>query len=255
MDEKRSYFFVSAAIVTYNNGSLAAQTVKSLLENTKRYKLKLYVFDNASTDNTAEIIKSFKDVDLTVLNKNIGFAAAHNLILNKKAGKYHFIINPDILLKSDVISDMVDFLEANEDTVMAMPQILNNDGSIQYLPKEVPTFKSLFFGRLFSKIRNEYVWKNKDINGVRDICFCSGCFFCIKSEAFKKLGGFDQRFFMYLEDADLTLRAKKYGRTVINTDFSVIHKWQRTSSKNLKYLVIHILSAFKFLKKKEKMKK
>ena len=64
---------------------------------------------------------------------------------------------------------------------------------------------------------------------------------------FKSLGGFDQRFFMYLEDADLTLRAKKFGRVVINPQISVTHIWERESAKSVKYLFIHILSSLKFL--------
>ncbi len=140
-------------------------------------------------------------------------------------------------------------MENNKDVVMMMPQILNTDGSVQYLPKEIPTFKRLFLGRFFKNVRKEYVWQGREINEVTDIDFCSGCFFVIRGEIFKKLGGFDQRYFMYLVDADLTLRAKKYGRTVINHEINVFHEWERTSAKSLKYLFIHTASALKFLNK------
>ena len=79
---------------------------------------------------------------------------------------------------------------------------------------------------------------------------------CIRSDVFKALGGFDERFFMYLEDADLTLRAQKFGRTVIAPQFCVTHLWDRSSAKSIKYLFIHLSSAFKFLiKQKRKHKK
>jgi GT2 family glycosyltransferase len=75
---------------------------------------------------------------------------------------------------------------------------------------------------------------------------------CIKSDAFKSLGGFDERYFMYLEDVDLTLRAKKMGRAVINPNIAVTHSWERESAKKLKYLFIHLSSARKFLRRRRK---
>ncbi|MBO4467971.1 MAG: glycosyltransferase family 2 protein, partial [Clostridia bacterium] len=219
----------------------------------KKYPLKLYVFDNGSTDDTVDLIKKLDGVSVIENGKNIGFGAAHNLALKQDPGEYHFVINPDITVNGDLLSDMVDYLEQNEDVVMAMPKILNVDGSEQKLPKEIPTFKRLFLGRLSKKVRNEYVWADKEIKVPTEIDFCSGCFFGIKTCVFKELGGFDERYFMYLEDADLTLRAKKHGRVLILPQFCVTHKWERTSAKKLKYLLIHISSCFKFLKRRKKL--
>ena len=249
--------FLSAAIVTYNDIDKVRDAVLSIKENTKRYPLKLYIIDNGSTDGTADY---FKDYDLTVIEngKNLGFGAAHNKALNLPLGKYHFIINPDIVIKSDVLSDMADFMEENPDVALMMPNILNGDGSVQYLPKEIPTARYLFLGRLarlggnFKKIREEYIWADREIADTADIDFVSGCFMCIKSEVFKALGGFDERYFMYLEDADLTLRAKKMGRAVINPNIAVTHSWERESAKKLKYLFIHLSSARKFLRRRRK---
>ncbi|MBQ8204015.1 MAG: glycosyltransferase family 2 protein [Clostridia bacterium] len=241
--------FISAAIVTYNDLDKVKDAYYSIKENTKRYPLKLYIIDNGSEDN---LVDFFKDFDVTVIEngKNLGFGAAHNKALGLSLGKYHFIVNPDIEIKSDVLSDMVDFMEKNGDICLAMPDILNSDGTRQYLPKEIPTAKSLFLGRFSDEIRKKYVWADKAFEGVTDIDFCSGCFMCIKTDVFRELNGFDERYFMYLEDADLTLRAKKYGRVVINTGVSVFHRWERESSKKIKYLIIHICSALKFLAKR-----
>ena len=243
--------FISAAIVTYNCGDTAIDAIKSVLENTKKYPLEFYIFDNGSTDKTVKLLKEQDAISLVEIGRNLGFGAAHNKILGNQMGKYHFVINPDIIVKSDVLSDMVDFMEQNPDIVMCMPKILNADGTEQKLPKQRPTFKTLFFGRLSQKIRNDYIWADREITKVTDVDFCTGCFFCIRSEIFKKLGGFDKRFFMYLEDADLTIRAKKHGRVVMNPDISVTHIWERESAKKIKYLLIHIFSAIKFLLKRE----
>lgn len=252
---------ISSAIVTYNNGMAVSDTCRSILENTKRYEPFLHIIDNASSDDTLQHLSSLEGLRLIRNGKNIGFGAAHNKMLNADMGKYHFVINPDITVSSDVISDIADFMEQHEDIAMLMPKILNSDGTEQHLPKERPTFKRLFLGRLakfskrFAKIRSEYTWADKPVTEVTDIDFCSGCFFCIRSEVFKALGGFDERYFMYLEDADLALAAKKFGRVVIAPQFSVTHTWERESAKSLKYLLIHIISSFKFLIKQRKAKK
>lgn len=251
-------FFISAAIVTYNDGEKAANACRSIIENTKKYPLKLYVIDNASSDGTADMLATIKGVNLIRNKENIGFGAAHNMVLKEEMGEIHFIINPDIVFSGDVLSELVDFHIENPDIVLSMPKIQNPDGSEQKLPKEVPSFKRLFLGRLaplggiFRKIRDEYTWSDRDITEVTDIDFCSGCFSCVRSDIFKKLDGYDQRFFMYLEDADLTVRAKKYGRVVINPHVAVTHLWERESAKSLKYLLIHTLSCFKFLFKKRR---
>ncbi len=253
--------FLSVAIVTYNNGDKAVGACRSILKYTKKYNLKLYVIDNASTDDTVKLLSGIDGVQIIKQNKNLGFGKAHNEALGLNLGKYHFVVNPDIIINSDVLSDMADVMEENSDIVLSMPQILNTDGTIQYLPKETPDFKRLFGGRLapiskkFSDIRKEYTWENRELNGITDINFCSGCFFCIRSEIFKKLSGFDERYFMYLEDADLTLRAKTFGRVVIIPHIKVTHEWKRESAKSLKYFLIHICSCLKFLFKWRKTKK
>ncbi len=242
---------VSAAIVTYCDSVKAERATRSILEHSKKYPVDFYIFDNGSPDN-AKPLEAVNGVKVLPQHANLGFGKAHNLILKQEIGDYHFLVNPDITVNEDVIGEIVDFMEQNPDIVMMMPQITNPDGTIQYLPKEMPTFRRLFLGRLSKKIRTEFTWSDRVTSSVTDIDFCSGCFFCIRGEAFKKLGGFDERYFMYLEDVDLTQRAKKLGRVVINPQIPVVHDWERTSAKSLKYLMIHTTSALKFLLRKRK---
>lgn len=214
------------------------------------------MFDNGSDDGTKEALKD-ENLSFVEIGKNIGFGAAHNKIFNYEMGDYHFIINPDIEISSDVLSGIADFMDENPDIALLMPRILNFDKTEQYLPKRKPSARYLFLGRLAgifkscAQIRDEYTRKNDKFDSVTDIDFCSGCFMCIRGEVFKALGGFDERFFMYLEDADLTLRAQSYGRTVIAPQFEVTHMWDRSSAKKLKYFLIHLSSAFKFLFKRK----
>ncbi len=239
---------LTASVVTYNSGKMAENLIGILLRDTVKYPLKIFCTDNCSRDNTPDNLKGYA-VNLALNTKNLGFAKGHNRILNEDLGDYIFIINPDISFSGDLLSRIADFMEENPNIVLLNPKILNPDGTRQMLPIKKPTAKRLFGGRISKKIRNEYCNAQGSFDTVTDVDFCSGCFMCIRSDAFKKLGGFDTDFFMYLEDADLTLRAKKYGRTVIAPQFSVYHNWERGSRKSLPLMLIHIISAIKFLLK------
>lgn len=240
---------VSGSIVTYNCKEKAMGAVNSLLANTKKYPFVLNVFDNASQDGTAQALAQINGVNVVNTGANLGFGKAHNKVLDTDCGKYIAIINPDITIQSDVISHLVDVLENNSDIVMITPKVLNNDGTEQKLPKRTPTFKRLFLGRIFKSIRNEYIMADTEFTALTDIDFCTGCFFVIRTDVFKEIGGFDDRYFMYMEDADLTRSAKQYGRVVFDPTVSVVHLWERESSKSLKYLMIHFKSAFKYFLK------
>ena len=240
---------VSVTIVTYNDADKAAAAAASVVARCNKYPLDFYVVDNHSSDNTLNRLNDQACLKIIKLPKNIGFGAAHNKVLSELKSDYHFVVNPDITVGYDVFADMVEYMEKHPDAVMCMPKILNVDGSEQYLPKSIPTLKRLFFGRLSKKVRTEYVWADREITEPCEIDFCSGCFFCIRTSAFLSLGGFDERYFMYLEDADLTLRAKSIGKVMLLPDVEVTHLWNRGSSKNMMLLFIHIISCFKFLLK------
>ncbi len=246
---------ITASIVTYNNEGVAVSALKSVAENTKKYPVSFFVIDNNSSDRTVAEIEETHLAKIIKYNKNTGFGAAHNAVLQEKTGKYHAVINPDITVDRDVLSALADILEENDDICMVMPKILNPDGSEQHLPKRTPTIKYLFGGRLarlggpFRRIRNEFTMSNVELKDITDIDFCSGCFFMIRSSVFKEIGGFDEKYFMYLEDADLTRMAKEHGRTVFCPTVSVTHCWERASAKNIKLLMIHISSFLKYLKK------
>ncbi len=246
---------LSVCIVTYNNSDKIADALSSIKEHTKGVDYHLYISDNASCDKTLQLVNEcFEDATVIQNGSNIGFGKAHNSVLKHINSKYHAVINPDIVLSYDVLSALCSYLDKHEDTVMVTPKVLFPDGSEQVLPKRRPTFKYLVTRRLpgFSKLKDEYTRSGEEFNSPTELDFCSGCFFVIRTDAFKKLNGFDDRFFMYMEDADLTLRAKEFGKTMLLPNECVIHCWERSSSKSLKYLFIHISSMFKFLLKHRK---
>ena len=243
----------SLCIVTYNNKDNITAALRSVFEHTKETELQVYIFDNASSDGTPDIAeKEFPEAKVIRSSKNIGFGAGHNAVIDMLRSDYHFIVNPDILLTRDTVSEMCAFLRDEPDIVMAVPKFVYENGEEQFTPKLTPKLRYMLggrfekFGGIFRKWRREYTLADKNITQVTDVDFCSGCFIAVKTDIFKKVGGFDERYFLYSEDADLTRMAQKYGRTVYAPQFSVVHLWERAYMKSLKYFFIQLSSMFKY---------
>lgn len=253
MPDTKKAIEVSACIVTHNNSENIIPSLASIISKTRDVNLTIYISDNNSIDNTVEIISSeFPQVKIIQNEKNDGFGYGHNKMLSIINSDYHVVVNPDITFSDDAISYLVDKLENDNTVAIGTSKILNADGTEQHLPKKNPKFRYLIGGRfenlgaIFKRLREEYTLRSEKITEPLDIEFCTGCFFVIRTEIFKKLNGFDDRFFMYFEDADISRRAKKFGRVVFYPDVHVTHLWERASSKKLKFFLIQISSMFKY---------
>ena len=127
---------VSGSIVTFNNISTIEKTLETIFTQTKDIDFKLYIVDNGSSDGTPEFVeKNYPQVSVIRNEKNVGFGAGHNIIINSVESSYHAIINPDIVLKENVIKKMVDYMEENQDIGLLSPRICFPDGRDQILGK------------------------------------------------------------------------------------------------------------------------
>ncbi len=245
---------VSAAIVTYKCYDKCKDAVKSLLEYTKNVDMTVYVIDNNSEDQTLKKLKAEFPEIITIQNPdNKGFGYGHNKVLELLNSKYHFVVNPDIVIDRDVLSDISTFFDKNPDIGLVTPQILNPDKTDQLLPKRNPTVAALVGRRIFGDALKDqiehYQMLDEDLTKTIDIEFATGCFFGIRTDIYKLIGGFDERFFIYFEDMDITRRAKNIKRTVYYPKTYVYHAWERSSAKSLKYFVILIKGMFKYFGK------
>lgn len=246
---------VSGAIVTYNSKDKISKTIESVLEKTKGVAFKLFVIDNASTDGTAEFIKEkFPTVTVIEAKENKGFGAGHNKVIPFLKSKYHVVINPDILLESDVITELSLYADTDEKIGLLSPQIRFPDGRIQHLGKKNPTVKYLgahrfHKGDTLSKTLEEYCMLSEGTDKPFEITNATGCFMFFRTSVFKELGGFDERFFMYLEDCDIARRTAQKYKALHYPMANVIHLWERESKRNKKLLLIHISSILKYFLK------
>lgn len=251
----------SGCIVTYN--AVSSDNKKRLLFNAiqnitgfcKDVDFTLYVVDNASSDGTAdEVADYFSDnprVKVIANDVNKGFGKAHNQVIDLIDSEYHFIINPDIIVKDDVIGEMCRFMQNKPACGMVSPDIRFPDGRVQVLAKRHPKVKYLVSSRLASDRENnknlrEYAMLDEDLTVPQKIENASGCFFGIRTELFKQIGGFDDRYFMYFEDFDLARTVDKYAEIWYDPAARVYHEWGRDSKRNFKLMFIHISSTLKY---------
>ncbi len=249
-------YTVSGCIVTYNSKDKISATLTSVLENTKGVPFTLYIVDNNSTDGTADFIrKAFPDVVVVEPKSNDGFGAGHNKVLPFLTSKYHVVINPDILLRDDVITELCRYADGDENVGLLSPDVRYEDGSKQYLAKKDPTVRYLGAHRFYNKNRplgklmREYCMLDMPEDKPYPITNATGCFMFFRTELFREIGGFDERFFMYLEDCDITRRAAKKSKVLHYPMATVYHLWERESKTNKKLLLIHIMSILKYFLK------
>lgn len=243
---------ISGSIVVYNKPEDAVKTVESVIANTGD-NFSLYVIDNNSRDKINDILRGRFNRNYIDLDENIGFGKAHNKVLPLVNSKYHFVINPDILINKDTIDAMCDFMDSHPDVAIACPKVLNPDGSVQYIAKNRPSLMALVSRRVhikcLKKIEDDYLMRNADQDTAFEVDFCTGCFFVIRTDVFKKIGGFDPDYFLYFEDADITMKAKQEGKAYYAPCGTVTHFWHRETRHSKKQFFIQLKSMFIYFKK------
>ena len=137
---------ISACIVSYNGADEVIRAVESLLKYTKDCALTVYLVDNASPDGAGETLERQgfpENVKVIRLPENLGFGKGHNQVLELLDSEYHFVLNPDIFIDSNVLPAICDWMDSHPDVVMATPKLLFPDGRGQIRPKRTPNLLGL----------------------------------------------------------------------------------------------------------------
>lgn len=239
---------ISACIVSYNGFDEVCTAVRSILAQCKGADLILYLVDNASPDGTGEKLAA-EDfgpcVQAICLPENKGFGAGHNAVLPLLDSDYHFVINPDITLHEPVMENICAWLDEHPEAVMATPRMFFPDGREQILPKRKPNVLGLLARQGvpgLKKFGDRYAMLDEDLSKPTPIEFCTGSFFCIRTETFRKIGGFDEGYFMYVEDADITQKARREGLVYFLPQFSACHAWRRAPGRQLRPFIQQLRS-------------
>lgn len=248
---------ITSSLVTYHNDPAILKKVISSFLNTS-LNVQLIISDNSATP-AIETLAEDPRCEYVFNNANLGFGAAHNKgiksILDKS--RYHLILNPDVTFPAGTLEVLYNFMENNPDVGLVMPKVLDFHGEMQYLCKTLPSptdlivrrFVYTIFPNLFKKRMTRYQMLDRDYNKSFEAPSLSGCFMLLRVDALKKAGLFDERYFMYMEDIDLSRRVHQHYKTVYYPNVYIYHGHARESYRLNKLLFTHIRSAFKYFNK------
>lgn len=244
---------LNVSIVLYKHSILEIKPLIEMLEESLLVT-GIYLIDNSptSSNNYNDLHKSY-----IFTGKNLGYGSAHNIAIRQTIEQgipYHLVINPDISFDPSILTEIEEFMNNNPDIGLLMPKILYPNGEIQYLCKLIPTPFDLivrrFLPKSWTRKRTEkFELLESGYNHIMDVPYLSGCFMFLRTDALKKTGLFDERFFMYPEDIDLTRRIHRQFRTVFYPTVSVIHHHAQSSYISNRMLFVHIFNMVKYFNK------
>jgi len=244
---------INVSIVLYNHSLLE---IYPLIECLRKSTIvsQVFLIDNSPIENPG-----FKTLGANYhfTGKNLGYGAAHNIAIRQTIEQglpYHLVINPDISFDPAILSEIEDFMNNNSDIGLLMPKILYPTGEIQYLCKLIPTPFNLIVRRFLPKSWTQkriekFELRSSGYNKVMNVPYLSGCFMFLRTKALTQVGLFDERFFMYPEDIDLTRRIHKQYRTVFYPYATIIHHHAQSSYIDSRMLFIHISNMIKYFNK------
>lgn len=247
---------VSVSIVTFNNKKVLKQRLETLLPIFRVNNVsKLYIVDNHSTDGTSSLLKNISDSEIniktTLLDKNNGFGYGHNQAIKSIDSKYHIVMNLDSTPHQErMIINMIRYMEMHPDVDLLSPLVMFPDESIQYLTRNEPTVFDLairFLGRRwFTKRQQKFIHFKDGYDHEQVIKNATGSFMFFRTSTLKKIGGFDERYFLYMEDSDLTKTVNQNGKAIFSPEFKVIHEWQRGNHSvgGAKIMIISMIKYF-----------
>ena len=247
---------LSISVVLYNTNVYEIESVIATIEKVS-LKVKLYFVDNSSHRNLEQHIKQNNGIEYIFAGRNLGYGAGHNMAIDKarSLSEFHLILNADVSFESALLERIYLYMKKRPDIGLVAPKVFNPDGSIQYSVKLLPTPTNLIVRRfipiktLKRKLDYKYEFHFFNFNRSIEIPYAMGCFLFINTKVFDVVKGFDERFFMYPEDIDLTRRIYKHYRTIYNPDFTITHKHGRGSYKSYRLLYYHVTSMIKYFNK------
>jgi GT2 family glycosyltransferase len=173
-----------------------------------------------------------------------GFGANHNAAFAHCATPAYCVVNPDIRLETDPFPRLCEALSSGKDVGVVGPLVRNPAGAVEDSARRFPTIASLARKLFERKAGPDY----PAAGGPLAVDWVAGMFMLFRSEVFRSIGGFDERFFLYYEDVDLCRRLRKRGlATVFHPGACVVHDARRASRRNPRLMAIHAASAVRYL--------
>jgi GT2 family glycosyltransferase len=231
---------LSVCIVNWNTRTDLEQALVSVLQPGQGLRIEVIVLDNASRDGSGDMVRQqFPQVALIASTRNLGFARGYNRAAAQTSGRHLLMLNPDTLVQPGALRRLVDFLDAHPRAGAVGPRLLKSDGRLQFSCRRFPRplaalLRNTLLGRLVGRDRftRGYLMADWDHATSREVDWISGAAMAIRRQAWERVGGFDEGFFMYAEDMDWCLRAQQAGYSIhYLPEAVIIHHIGRSSDQ------------------------
>lgn len=259
---------LTVTIVVHNSQlPLLGKTLRSLAAACEQLPggsdgaVSIQLVDNGSTEayrrELAELLAraAWPDITLETLDCNAGFGAGQNRALAAAVGDFHLVLNPDVELAPDALLRGLELMAAEPDMVLLSPAARGASGEAEFLCKRYPSVAVLLLRafmphlgrRLFPGYMSRY--EMSDVCGEREaleVPLASGCFMLLRGPAFSEIGGFDESFFLYFEDFDLSLRLARLGKLRYQPSVRIVHHGGYAARKGWLHLNLFARSGWQF---------
>lgn len=249
---------LNISIVLYkNNPSQINNLLEDIFASQSIQLNTIYLVDN-SPDNRLQSLKKLDSrIEYIAVLHNPGYGAAHNLAIKKSIEnniRYHLVVNPDIRFSSTELAKLISFMQQHNDIGLVMPKVIYPDGKVQHLCKLLPTPFNIFARRFMpqsyiNKMNYSYTLQWTGYNKLMQIPYLSGSFMLFRVSDLQQIGSFDERFFMYFEDTDITRRFYREGKAWFYPHTTVIHEHNQESYRSLKMFWVHIQNMIRYFNK------
>lgn len=231
---------VSIVIVNWKTPKLLAACLDSLIKDPDHNQFELWVVDNASGDESLEMLASqYPSVNLIANSENVGFSKACNQAVPQTEGEYVLLLNPDTIIYDNAVSKLTAFMDAHPDCGAAGPRVLNPDGTLQLACRRsfpnpaAAFFRITYLSRLFPnhELFAKYNLTYTDPNSVTEVDALSGSCMMVRNSVIKKIGLLDEDIFMFGEDIDWCWRVKQAGWKVFYVPDAIVYHYHGASSR------------------------
>lgn len=246
---------ITVSIVTYKTDLKELTRCLNLLFDSGLVS-RVFIVDNSREKYIEEFCYRYTDV-IYIGCDNVGYGAGHNQALRRvnyfSGDKYHLVINSDVYFKPGVLGKLVEYMDTHKDVAQVQPRIVLKNGYIpsrNMLPTPMNLIFRIFLPKSVAEEMNYKYWSKyneKEMNVP--VPYHLGSFMFFRTECLMFEGRFDERFFMYLADVDITRRMHRCYRTMFWPKVTVIHARRTASHKSIKMLIIYIKDIIKYFNK------
>jgi len=245
---------LSICVVSWNCCAKLRECLQSIFLHSQGLIIEVIVVDNASSDNTIQMVMDeYPQVRLIRNKTNIGFGRGNNIAIEKCRGKYILLLNPDIVIKKACFKELISSIETLPEAGVVGCRLVNKDGSIQKsFYKSFPSIMSeLYWGLMLHRIKNIMPRYKGDKNQAIKVSWLVGGCMLLRKGVLSQMNGFNIKYFMYGEDVDLCYRLKKMNlKAYYLPNITMLHYHGVSSKKQKRHYFSAVMqreSVYKFM--------